>query len=429
MALTAFAFSGGYAMRKQLENLQLPQFGLGSLGDSLCFKLSVRIVSASVPALGQPGGWSRQRPRLEVHLRDTQKETEFADYAGDDNTGGLDNCPWRFGETLTFVCRQADVLSPGLHINLRAHSDFQLGPVQFQFASTTDLGEASLDIRRRALPACIGHQHSKHGSWESPILVIPLSHVKDGRCSADHCIGEAVAHVTLAFSVDTDPEAILAALDMETRGVADVLGASDVINWMENPWEAAWLNPGAEAGHELVRRVRGPARHTPPLADGNCNPDNFNTYHKQDLMGDLAPDGWISYVAPNGRKFWHHKTLGPAPWECKAGSHSSKSAAPPAPVHCGHASPSKTKKGQHKRGSPNGQRRTWSREAILTIVNGPDQEPTDWVSHQGPDGRIFWHHVALGPAPWDLKPELTESLPDECEVGVPPSTLRAAWVG
>merc|ERR1719183_2549875 len=113
-------------MRKQFENLQLPQIGRGNRVDALSFKLSVRIISASVPALGQPGVWSRQRPRLEIHLGDIQKDTEFADYAGDDNTSGLDNCPWRFGETLTFVARQAEVLSQGLRIHLRAHSDFQL---------------------------------------------------------------------------------------------------------------------------------------------------------------------------------------------------------------------------------------------------------------------------------------------------------------
>ncbi|CAJ1366511.1 unnamed protein product [Effrenium voratum] len=24
-----------------------------------------------------------------------------------------------------------------------------------------------------------------------------------------------------------------------------------------------------------------------------------------------------------------------------------------------------------------------------------------WVKHTGPDGREFWHHLSLGPAPWD----------------------------
>jgi len=35
-----------------------------------------------------------------------------------------------------------------------------------------------------------------------------------------------------------------------------------------------------------------------------------------ELMGaDLDPQGWISHEAPNGRTFWHHRALGPAPWE------------------------------------------------------------------------------------------------------------------
>merc|ERR1719210_2469998 len=30
---------------------------------------------------------------------------------------------------------------------------------------------------------------------------------------------------------------------------------------------------------------------------------------------DLEPDGWVCRPGPNGRTFWHHKALGPAPWE------------------------------------------------------------------------------------------------------------------
>ena len=45
------------------------------------------------------------------------------------NDGGLFNeCPWRFGDTLTFTARLSDVLGPGLTLRLRAKKDFHLGP-------------------------------------------------------------------------------------------------------------------------------------------------------------------------------------------------------------------------------------------------------------------------------------------------------------
>jgi len=31
----------------------------------------------------------------------------------------------------------------------------------------------------------------------------------------------------------------------------------------------------------------------------------------------------------------------------------------------------------------------------------PEQSPEGWISRKGPGGRVFWHHKALGPAPWE----------------------------
>jgi len=424
----ALAFTGGYALRKKFENFQLPQVHRAKK-DELTFKLSVRVISAAVPALKEPGAWSRQRPRVEIVLGETQKDTELADYSADDNTCAMNNsreCPWRFGETLTFVCRTAEVLSSGLHIRLRAHSDFQLGPVQFQFASVSELGEASVDIRRRALPSCIGNRHGKDGKWESPALVVPLSHVKGGKCSADYGIGEAVAHVTLGFSVDTDPEAILAAVEAETQTVAEALGVNEVMHWMEKPWDAAWLAP---MGHGLDNE--GCNTDGCDYSRGNngwkdCNDDPFGT-----IMGDLDKDGWIAHTAPNGRKFWHHRDLGPAPWEVTAAD----STPPPLPTKgcqninvaeqiAGALSVRSAVEAPHGRSAVTplstrqapafenireqiaqlqaGNETTPSRQGgqKSKIVNSPDQDPDAWVSHEGPDGRIFWHHLALGPPPW-----------------------------
>jgi len=36
-------------------------------------------------------------------------------------------------------------------------------------------------------------------------------------------------------------------------------------------------------------------------------------------------------------------------------------------------------------------------------IKAPEQQPDAWVTRQGPNGRTFFHHKALGPAPWDLE--------------------------
>merc|ERR1712100_848602 len=106
---------------------------------------------------------------------------------------------------------------------------------------------------------------------------------------------------------------------------------------------------------------------------------------------DLAPDGWTSYAAPNGRKFWHHKALGPAPWEkADAEQQSSRSGAP--------SPPSKSK----------------------SMVDAPDEDPSAWVSKEGPGGRLFWHHLALGPPPWEREESPSKHpIPGEQREGKP----------
>lgn len=51
---------------------------------------------------------------------------------------------------------------------------------------------------------------------------------------------------------------------------------------------------------------------------------------------------------------------------------------------------------------------------------GPDGEP-GWVSHQGRDGRVFWHHLSQGPPPW----ELAAAINDAHSGGAPPPTDSA----
>lgn len=480
MFQAAAAFGGGFMLKKQFENVNWPQFHKLD-EESRSFKLSVRVFSASVPALSSPGLWTRQRPRLEVTLGDTQKDTELADFAADDNTCQLDDaceCPWRFGDTLKFALHFKDAADPGhVRFRLRAHSDVQLGPVQFQFSGIADLGEASVDLQRRALPACVGHQTSRDGIWESPLLLVPLFHVRGGLLGDGHVVGEAVAHVAVSFSVDVDPEEILTAVSKEWRPVSDqVRSWMDQTTWSARTPSLPRRGPiDIDSGAEVMRTSHAAAERTPlsthrkseasrweprsPKKDRAARQSRRNEEQSsrspakecagsqpprsescsfprtQSLISpNLAPDGWIACRARNGRTFWHHKALGPPPWEAHEGldenippewptwqdNNLPQFTAMPvkllrrAQEGCIHDSPSKVIRPMRPEvakletkawNSPDSRAasnaappcRTQGRACLHEL----DLEPDGWVSCQGPNGRIFWHHLALGPAPWE----------------------------
>ena len=67
------------------------------------------------------------------------------------NDGGLFNeCPWRFGDTLTFTARLSDVLGPGLTLRLRAEKNFHLSPLQLDFSKVAEVGIAGIPEEMRS---------------------------------------------------------------------------------------------------------------------------------------------------------------------------------------------------------------------------------------------------------------------------------------
>lgn len=348
MFQVAAAVGGGIFLQQAISGVQLPK--LKQAGDAgPVFTLSIQVVAASVPGLSAPGLLSQQRPYLAGSLGASTKETEFADFAkaGGDRAGPYaKECPWRFGDTLTFKARLEDLIGPGLKLSLRVRKDILLGPVQFEMRAAS-IGEAALDLRSRVLPSCVEERHDAlrgFGQWSSPVMLIPLSHVPEGICNADCRLGEAIAHVALIFSVDADPEPILRPNSLTQR--------------LEERMEGAfrWLVEGAISGR-VGQHEEAIAHFGQPCADvpGALKPPPWNTSIESESACaggatglELTPEGWISFQAPNGRTFWHHRALGPAPWE-------------------------------------------------------QSLDDAGWISHQSSTGRVFWHHRALGPAPWELQ--------------------------
>mmetsp|Transcript_102832 Transcript_102832/g.299975 ORF Transcript_102832/g.299975 Transcript_102832/m.299975 type:complete len:321 (+) Transcript_102832:307-1269(+) len=306
------------------------------------FRLSVRVVAASIPALAKPGFWSRQRPRLEVALNKVTKETELADFAeggaAEDGAACGGECPWRFGDTLTFIVGLKDVIGPGLKLHLTAHSDVTLGPLQLQLSQVAEVGEARVDLRSRALPGCVPARRRQGGaeSWDSPVLLIPLNHVRGGLVGEGQELGNAVAHVALAFSADTDPDRVLEAADAETRTVADVLqGHADKMkSWFQKPMALGRVLGAADPGPQAAASPRAPG--TAQASPRTCG----------DALRTLSPRGCERAA-------------------CRAGARRSALSMPGGPLP------------------------------------DPEEAPERWVSRRGRGGRIYWHHLGLGPAPWE----------------------------
>ena len=166
-------------------------------------------------------------------------------------------CPWRFGDTLTFMVSLKDVTAgPGLRVKLRAQSDITLGLVQFQMSREAEIGEACVDLQRRVLPGCCDRRILRGVEvWESPVQLVPLGHVRGGVVSNDQGLGQAVAHVALSFSVDCDPEKILSAIEADAKSVTDVLHdrAERAMNEAGAATERAmrWLNDGLSSPLEV----------------------------------------------------------------------------------------------------------------------------------------------------------------------------------
>eukprot|EP00930_Biecheleria_cincta_P100420 TRINITY_DN92063_c0_g1_i1.p1 TRINITY_DN92063_c0_g1~~TRINITY_DN92063_c0_g1_i1.p1 ORF type:complete len:377 (-),score=46.49 TRINITY_DN92063_c0_g1_i1:83-1213(-) len=376
MLNVAAAVAGGHFLRETLDQVQRNAPTLHQNKGEIACKLSVRILAASVPGLPDPGVFSRQRPYLQVSLGSCEKETEPADFDADaagrtKASASSGDCPWCFDECLTFSPKLDDISGPGLKFRLRAQSDLQFGPLHIA-SKPEDVGEATMDMQRRVLPACVQEQHhtDRPSIWSSPLILLPLMHVRGGILGAECRLGEAVAHVTLLLSLDVNPESILAAMKPTTMRIEQKFKeqADEVTQWLHSLPSAAPTVPSCCQPR--------PGDFDPLDVDAAVARAAVRAWTvgkvKAPLAGpDASPDEWVCTIGPNGQKYWHNLALGPAPWDDEIPD----------------------------LGSPQS-----------PSLPCPDERPDGWVYMEGADGRRFWHHADLGPAPWDQAASTTVDI-------------------
>eukprot|EP00929_Paragymnodinium_shiwhaense_P119490 TRINITY_DN913_c0_g1_i10.p2 TRINITY_DN913_c0_g1~~TRINITY_DN913_c0_g1_i10.p2 ORF type:complete len:531 (-),score=55.23 TRINITY_DN913_c0_g1_i10:2779-4371(-) len=400
MLQAATAFGGGVWARGKLDQISFPQVRRAE-DNAASFKLSLRVVSASIPGLSAPGLLKRERPRLDVVLGDVVKATELGDFSADNvatdaaatcsspsqlrNTCGMGrnvetarrpsadesspstasdrssgDYPWRFGDTLTFTVQASDLHGPGLRLWLRSASEVRLGPVQVDLANARELGFSTCELRTSVLNLCTIMRQDGSISWESPLIDIPLaplglapevdkdlSRLKVSDPSATRLALRDITQkhtprVKLSFSVNQDPQQLLSIAERATRSLTDaVVGpfrrfVAEPVQYLTNTAFGTCAMSSCQPKHGEFTPTGSSSIRTDcfgnrPSALTGRNPgaryemNRFTqplvrSYTSQDLgLGspDAAPDAWVCHMAPTGRVFWHHKSLGPPPWEKK----------------------------------------------------------------------------------------------------------------
>lgn len=361
MLNVAVAAAGGHLLRETLDQVQVPHFA--NTKAPAC-KLSVRVLSASLPGLSAPGSFTRSRPFLQLNLGSAQKETEPADYnpnsSRSEKAAGTEY-PWRFDEMFTFTVTTEDLTSPGLKLRLRVISDTQLGFFQFS-GRPADVGEATIDLQKKVLPSCLQQtlkSDKRRCVWCSPIVPVPLNHMKGGLLGAECKLGEAVAHVTLLFSLDTDPDYLLDLIRPSAVALKQKLweGADEMSRFIDS------LPSASPCCCQPICGDVDPLDVDAAVSRAALRAWSVAEVQKPLPAPELSPENWVSTIGPNGRRYWHNLALGPPPWE--------DAESPPS-------------------------------------IPSPDEVPNGWIYHEGADGRRFWHHTDLGPPPWEMTGKASE---------------------
>ncbi|CAK0899043.1 unnamed protein product [Prorocentrum cordatum] len=340
-----------------------PAGQLTAVGTGQCMeKVRCRLCDALL--VDRDAFWWSQDKGIRAELKDIRFERQKWELWGRD--------------TLTFALRSSDIVGTGLRLRLRARTEVRLGPLLVE-GGVSDIGEVAVDLRHRALPACVDGRRGADGgvTWSSPVIVAPLAHVRGGTCGASAPAGQPVAHVALRFSVNEDPEEVLAAAEASTRSAVQRLDQGCMLARQEcqgcvrrrcagGLWRAcARCGSGGAKAEPLdvgaaVARAEGRAWIARASLDAPLP------------APDARPEGWVCHTEPSGRTYWHHEALGPAPWDPGGQGAAPKSDASGSSPGSGAPSP----------------------------LPCPEEAPDGWLSHHGACGRTFWHHSALGPAPW-----------------------------
>jgi len=189
---------------------------------------------------------------------------------------------------------------------------------------------------------------------------VPLFHVQGGRYGSSTALGDAVAHVAVSFAVDADPELILNAAP-PARSSFDTFfdDVDEAILKAVDPGITDWSGKAVEMLQPVCTLEA-------------CKRAEARAWSVSNVSADMGspetnPDGWTCKLGNHGQVYWHPKALGPAPWEAEGSA--------------GNSSAAKSKRGK--------------------ALRDPEEQPQDWISYQGADGRTFWHNQKLGPAPWE----------------------------
>jgi len=366
------------------------------------FKLTVRVLAASIPGIEAPGYISSDRPYIQASVGGTQKATEFADYCPKEPSNDMgsqlsqqmvEECPWRFSDSLTFRCPIKDVAGPGLKLELHVRRDVSLWPATVQMRPVK-VAQGLVDLKTRVLHACERKQEGASGvdlgtrAFMSPVVVIGMSHVKGGTLGESVQLGEAVAHVALVFSLDADPEEILLAAGMRPRRRSITAAKERVEATKGRMTERMETTRGRlterlqtlrrSASLESLRNLRRSAS-----LESMSTRASLESFRRSASLESVRQ----SPAMENLRSLRRSSSVERLVTRAESTVNTAR-----ARLRSSSLTPSFLRR---KASGPR------SRKDLGDgVVPDPDLDPEGWVSLRGPDGREFWHHLSAGPPPW-----------------------------
>lgn len=272
------------------------------------FQVLLQVFAASIQQLEHPGSWNSRRPCLEAVLGGVQEEIEPAEWDEKRPSCARDSgwipsgreCPWRFNAVMLFTTSVEELQSEsGLSFRLRVQNDISLGIVKVQLP-TDIVGEATADLLRHVLPVCSPVQVQDWFRWASAVQMVSLK-------GSD---GTEVGQVAVSFAVDADPRELMSSASSDARPRAQRKSIAPRSWWLD--WHCCTSASGrricSEECDEEHKDRKDASMSLPATLIQRLDPPSLPP-------PEQAPEGWISRRGPGGRVFWHHKALGPAPWE------------------------------------------------------------------------------------------------------------------
>lgn len=378
----AAAFGGGIWMHQTLESLPMPRFAR-AIDETASFKLTVHLLSASIPRLSESSRlFSRERPRIEVVLGKARKETELGDFCGGSTASGNEAQSAVFSGSFAKLLGEAVGMDSDSRLSPKTSTsntqvgiggaaedtDADMASFPWRFGDTLTFTATIADLLGPGLQVWL----RTNSDWHVGPLQLTFARPADiGVCSVD-----MRKRVLPACTLKRNPGGDFA------RGSPSSGGGGEIGELWETPAMSLSLTHVGNEGLEGAYVLGEAAAEVIAIFGVNTDPAALVK------AADEATKPFLQRVACPVIQ-WVQE---PVKWV-----NAVSEAAGCDLGHCYGQTPRRSIAAQALESDGS----SMAHDTIDKMSLGSGLSREGWISHPGPDGRLFWHHLSLGPPPWE----------------------------